>query len=57
MEDSSKFIGLLKTTNMSQANVNLLDKIIYLTQQYIYPTTEAKISATDTGFMVCYDTR
>ena len=57
MEDSVKFIGFLKTTNMSQANINLLDKIIYLTQQYIYPTTKTKISATGTGFMVCYDTR
>ena len=58
MEDSFKYIHILRSeANIPKTNVELTEKILNFTQQYIHPSTRTKIYAAGMGFMVCYDTR
>ena len=61
MEDSFKYIHILRLeANFPKTNVELTEKILNFTQQYIHPkifSTKTKIYAAGMGFIVCYDTR
>ena len=57
VDDSMVYVNGDLAKKCDSRKVKLLGKILRLTSEYIKPNARTRMTATDNGFTVCYDTR